>query len=1370
MFPAAKNMDPVVGVDIHIIQPPGPVPPLPIPHPFIGMLIDPFDFIPIVGATVMVNGVPRAIAGTAGKAIPPHIPIGGMFVKPPASECELFMGSATVAIDGDAAGYMALMCLSCHDIGMPPPPRVNPKKKSKVKSLVLPTSVVLPIPMGLPVLIGGPPTIFTMALGAKLAMAGLGRAFKRLRRSLKASKRWAALKARAKRAAERLYKRVKVGVTERIRNAVRKGLCTLTGHPVDVATGKVLTDAVDLELPGPLPFRLERTWYSTSAYDGPFGAGWHHSYDLALAVDASSSVAVVRLADGRYAAFALPTAEMPARNELENAWLRHEPNGHVFEDEAGLRHHFGHPPATERAAWLPLRRQEDAFGNAISFHYGPRGHLRGIVDSAGRRLPVSTDAHGRVTEIQGPHPNVANCEVTLLSYGYSYEGDLVEARDALGDPLRYSYDDQHRLVEETDRLGLTFYFGYEGSGIESRCVHTWGDGGLLERHLAYDVEAQTTTVTDSRGGVAVHEWNALGLVTRTVDPLGHETRFEYDDHAHLLAITDPLGGTTRFEYDALGRVVAETNEVGATKRVLYDDERTQTFIDEAGGAWVSRRDARGALLEEVDPIGHATAYEVNSRGLVVAATDALGRRLTVEWDVQGNPVHLAGPDGRSARFAFNALGQPIGEVDFDGRTVRIARDAIGRPVAVQEPSGEDTRITYGPDREPAAVLTRKGGSLLPSSAPLHLTYDTEGNVTAVEDAVGRRWTFGYNALNQLVDEQTFTGLRRRYAYDAAGRLTSLRDDAGRRTRLERDASGRTVRTVDADGHEAHFTYDALGRPSSAINASATVTWSYDACGRVTSESTNGVTVESQYDAVGNRIVRRVASDAPVRFDYAWGDQLSRVSVSGFPAEEGELAEPEDCIAFSRGEGIEERRLSSGLVASRRYEPTGECTAHRVRRGDEPPLLERRLCYNADRRLEAVQDSRAGTVEFAYDDTGRLARVRQPDGRDAMWPCDPAGNVSGTPLYPSPAMRASRFDGARNIVEIDGPGGPLSLRYDATGQLVRAERASGGGVGFTYDALGRRVSKTSPAGRVDYVWDGDRVACETDSAGDTTEYVFDGLAPLLLRRSGQTLFVEADHIGAPRLVTDPEGTVVWDGLVCGFGETEPALDDIGLSLRYPGQWSDSETGLRYNRHRYYAPTLGCYTQPDPLGAAGGPTPFNYVRDPNRHVDPLGLSELDYLLDVIINGESSLPPPPPYGPKDLIRYLETEGPASPKHAAPLAKPKPVQIDWDSLPKPSTTAIANVAKPLPKPPPSIRDRAGLTLTKAWLSPKTGPVFDVLSKYASGYMGGELGLRALILALIPALNNYDKGLRSRGINIAQRLNDFALEKYVKYTCLGKK
>jgi hypothetical protein len=86
-----------------------------------------------------------------------------------------------VAVDGDAFARLGMPVLSCHDIGMPPIPRL--KKKSKTKSMVLPTSVLLSIPAGPLVLIGGPPTISLAAMAAKAIFAGLGKALGALARS-----------------------------------------------------------------------------------------------------------------------------------------------------------------------------------------------------------------------------------------------------------------------------------------------------------------------------------------------------------------------------------------------------------------------------------------------------------------------------------------------------------------------------------------------------------------------------------------------------------------------------------------------------------------------------------------------------------------------------------------------------------------------------------------------------------------------------------------------------------------------------------------------------------------------------------------------------------------------------------------------------------------------------------------------------------------------------------------------------------------------------------------------------------------------------------------------------------------------------------
>jgi RHS repeat-associated protein len=60
------------------------------------------------------------------------------------------------------------------------------------------------------------------------------------------------------------------------------------------------------------------------------------------------------------------------------------------------------------------------------------------------------------------------------------------------------------------------------------------------------------------------------------------------------------------------------------------------------------------------------------------------------------------------------------------------------------------------------------------------------------------------------------------------------------------------------------------------------------------------------------------------------------------------------------------------------------------------------------------------------------------------------------------------------------------------------------------------------------------------------------------------------------------------------------------FRQPGQYEDVETGLYYNRFRYYNPESGLYISQDPIRLAGNnPNFYAYVHDSNTMVDVFGL---------------------------------------------------------------------------------------------------------------------------------------------------------------------
>jgi RHS repeat-associated protein len=107
-----------------------------------------------------------------------------------------------------------------------------------------------------------------------------------------------------------------------------------------------------------------------------------------------------------------------------------------------------------------------------------------------------------------------------------------------------------------------------------------------------------------------------------------------------------------------------------------------------------------------------------------------------------------------------------------------------------------------------------------------------------------------------------------------------------------------------------------------------------------------------------------------------------------------------------------------------------------------------------------------------------------------------------------------------------------------------------------------------------------------------------------------LWVHADHLKRPELMTDAARAVKWKALYKPFGEVHAITGPASLDMRFPGQWFQLEAGLAYNWHRHYDASLGRYTQPDPLGLealrSDGPSAYGYAgQSPLMKVDPKGL---------------------------------------------------------------------------------------------------------------------------------------------------------------------
>ena len=106
--------------------------------------------------------------------------------------------------------------------------------------------------------------------------------------------------------------------------------------------------------------------------------------------------------------------------------------------------------------------------------------------------------------------------------------------------------------------------------------------------------------------------------------------------------------------------------------------------------------------------------------------------------------------------------------------------------------------------------------------------------------------------------------------------------------------------------------------------------------------------------------------------------------------------------------------------------------------------------------------------------------------------------------------------------------------------------------------------------------------------------------------GERYTIVHDYLGTPTQAYDSKGNLVWEMLLDVYGEVMECRGDRSLvPFRYQGQYEDVETGLYYNRFRYYSPQMGMYISSDPIGLEGGnPTLYGYVFDSNIEIDLIG----------------------------------------------------------------------------------------------------------------------------------------------------------------------
>ncbi|HEX5745664.1 MAG TPA: RHS repeat-associated core domain-containing protein [Archangium sp.] len=613
-------------------------------------------------------------------------------------------------------------------------------------------------------------------------------------------------------------------------------------------------------------------------------------------------------------------------------------------------------------------------------------------------------------------------------------------------------------------------------------------------------------------------------------------------------------------------------------------------------------------------------------------------------------VLVADPKGNQARYTLDGHGFVNGVTSPLGRRWRLENDSQGKLLALSDPKGLRLGLSY--DSRGLLTSTSQGSHKL-----FDVGYDKQGLLNEIIYPDGTRRTYEYKTPQLISAVGNRLGAGVEYKYDSGGLLESIRDGNGHRTQFEYGRWSRPDRAIRADGSYESYVYNSRGLVERIFTGSELLAYiEYDdqdqpvvitygggerlsrvyEGGRLVETSTEGSTVKYVYDDKGH-VLEEHQDDLVVRYDY---DESGALTGLVYPSgERVEFALDADQRPSSIrlwtgdfyrfGYGADDRTIElsgpNDLTTVIRQSQLGLPVSVVTRRSNfatARDLFSYTCEYDAEARLRSCKDSAFGSRRFTYDSEGQILEVDSENpGLRERFAYDLAGNRVRWNEQRATFDSVNRliqqgdtwcgYDARGNLVSLRSSAGEWIYRYNFRNLLVEAHGPGGQRVSYGYDALGRRIWKRTAAAEVRYVWAGETLIGEVERSGSRTItrdflYIPGTYTPLAMRVDGRIYSYHTDHRGVPIRLTNEVGSVVWAADYSAYGQASVLVERISNPLRLPGQYHDEETGLQYNRFRYYSPLLGRYLTQDPTTYLNGLHFYSYAsNDPINSADPQGL---------------------------------------------------------------------------------------------------------------------------------------------------------------------
>ena len=752
---------------------------------------------------------------------------------------------------------------------------------------------------------------------------------------------------------------------------------------------------------------------------------------------------------------------------------------------------------------------------------------------------------------------------------------------------------------------------------------------LDEMDCSYDAFGRPATITDAMGNQTVCFFDANDNLK--VVRLYGETN-DVPGSAGNVRLAE-----SRFEYDSLDQcaVVHDLHFNPATQSSVGDGEATTRLVFAPNGDCTSVTDDLG-LVTSFDPDTAGRLYKIRkitSSGVIagiVVARDTCGNITSVmetNTSTSGGPAQVF-----ACTYVYDSLSRLVSCTDSAGNTDSCAYDSLGHVVRVTDALGNDTTCAYDFMGDCLACVSYAGSSSLQPATVLRsssATYDSNLRCASSTDANGNTTSYAYDTLGNctLVIRPDFT--HEQFVWSPRSNLQSATDPNGNVSVCTYDLNDRLVRrditTGGGAGGSAYFeafSYDACDRLTAHHDDDCDGAFAYDSLGSCVRETLNGLATVSTCDALGNRRSLTYPGGRVLTCAYDAASRCTNITESGATlasfAYTGSRLSEETC-----GNGVRSFFDYDGLVGTANDpEDHGFGQVSHVRHtltADSSVLSECKFSYdlkqNKTMRTVAIPGAGGRTNEMTldYDALDQLVHSVVMEGTTALrataYGLDRMGNrtnVTSTAAcsgdymmdgsaffdfqmnqYTATPCDTRTYDDNGNLVSRSSlaTGAVTTYSYDYADRLVAVQSEVDNGTGgktitpvasYTYDALGRRASKTLNQGTLaastrQYCYDGTCAIEERVNGAVASSYLLQDCALIGLRQGSQDYFVHTDDQGNALALTGANGAVAerydYDdyGAVTFLTPDGTPTSDTSSAAGNPYCWGglrlDAETGLQ-----------------------------------------------------------------------------------------------------------------------------------------------------------------------------------------------------------------